>query len=163
MKKRRRIPVTTRMVPALNSALYLSLLFLASLVAVGCHRDPNVQKQKFLQQGNQAFDKGDYSAASIYFSRAIQVDPRFVDAHFRLAQTYSKMGSWPSAYQELRRTVELQPDNWQAQLELGQIELAGGRRQDAKDRALAILKSVPTNSDAQILLSNADLGLGNPA
>jgi len=83
--------VTIRMVRAGKPAGYLSrlrkastiLLFLASILAVACHRDPNVQKQKFLQQGIQAFDKGDYSAASIYFSRAIQVDPRFVDAHFR--------------------------------------------------------------------------------
>ena len=82
---------------------------------------------------------------------------------FVLPDILKEMGSWPSAYQELRRTAELQPDHWQAQLELGQIELAGGRRQDAKDRALTILKSAPTNSDAQILLSNADLALGNPA
>ena len=40
---------------------------------------------------------------------------------------------------ELQRTIELQPDNWHAQIDLGQIVLAGGKSQDAKDRARAVL------------------------
>jgi tetratricopeptide (TPR) repeat protein len=70
------------------------------------------------------------------------------------------MGSWPSAYQELNRAVELQPDNWKAQLDLGQLDLAGGKRQEATGRALLVLKGNPKDADAQMLLSNAD-ALGN--
>ena len=139
----------------------LSVLILCAFLLAACSRDPNVRKQKFLAQGNQEFDQGKYAEAMIHYGRALQLDPRFAEAHYRLAQTYMKTGSWASAYQELLRTVDLQPDNWPAQLDLGKLQLAGAKPQDAKDRALLILKSNPKNADAKMLLSDADVALGN--
>ena len=136
-------------------------VLLFSLCQAGCSRDPNVRKQKFLAQGDRAFEKGEFSAAAICYERAIQIDPRFAEAHFKLGKTRVKMSSWIAAYQEFSRTVELQPENWQAQLSLGQLELAGGRRQEAKDRALLILRGHLRDTDAQVLLANADVALGN--
>jgi tetratricopeptide (TPR) repeat protein len=136
------------------------LLFLGGFDA-GCSRDPNVRKLKFLEQGNRDFEKGKYPEANISYSRALQIDPRFVDAHYKLAECLLKQGSWAAAFQELSRTVDLQPDNWPAQLDLGRLLLAGSKYQDAKDRALLILRSNPKHTDAQILLSDADASLGN--
>ncbi len=113
-------------------------ILLFSFGQAGCSRDPNVRKQKFLAQGNQAFQKGDFSVAAISYGRAIQIDPRFAEAHFKLAQTRMKMNSWAEAYRELKRTIEIEPENWPAQLGLAQLELAGGKRQEARDRALLI-------------------------
>src|SRR6516164_2842140 len=138
------------------------LLLIACLAGIpSCSRDPNVRKQKFLAEGNQQFDQGKYPEAMIYYGRALQLDPRFPDAHYKLAQTYMKTGSFASAFQELLRTVELQPDHWAAQLDLGRLQLAGGKAQDAKDRALIVLKSNAKNADATMLLSDADVALGN--
>ena len=67
----------------------------------------------------------------------------------------------PSAFREFGRTVELQPDNWPAQLKLAELSLRGGKVQDAKDRAQLILHSNPKNLDAQLLLSSADAALGD--
>jgi hypothetical protein len=52
------------------------------------------------------------------YGRAIEIDPRFAEAHFKLAQTRMRMSSWMASCQEFRRPVELQPENWQAQLSL---------------------------------------------
>src|SRR5208282_2613416 len=136
------------------------LLVLALLVS-GCSSDPNAKKQKFMGRGNEAFDQGKYAEALIFYGRALQVDRGYPEAHYKLAQTHLKMGSWAAAYQELNRTIELKPENWKAQQELGQVELAAGKRQEAKDRALLILRSNPNQADAQILLANADAALGN--
>src|SRR5215470_13507944 len=136
------------------------IVFFACFVAA-CSRDPNVRKQKFLAQGNQEFDQGKYPEAMIHYGRALQLDPRFPEAHYKLAQTYMKTGTWAAAYQELLRTIDLQPENWAAQLDLGKLQLAGGQAQDAKDRALLILKSNRKNADAKMLLSDADVALGN--
>jgi tetratricopeptide (TPR) repeat protein len=133
---------------------------LAALVA-GCSVNPNVRKLKFLQQGDLYFEKGKYPEANISYSRALQIDPRFVEAHYKRAQCLIKQSSWAAAFQELSRTVDLQPENWPAQLDLGQLLLAGVRPQEAKDRALLILHGNPEHSDAQILLSDADAALGN--
>jgi len=58
---------------------------LAALLT-GCSRDPNVRKQKYLESGQRYFDKGQYREAAIQFENAIQVDSRFADAHYKLAQ-----------------------------------------------------------------------------
>ncbi len=143
-------------------ATLLALCSLLLFIGIGCSRDPNIRKQKFLAQGNEDFNKGKYSEALISYGRALQIDPRFADAHYKAAQCYLKQGSWLSAYRELLRTVDLQPENWPAQLDLGRILLSGGKPQDAKDRAVLILKNNPKNFEAQILLSQADLSLGDP-
>ncbi len=143
-------------------ALFLSFSLFAGVFAAGCSRDPNVRKQKFFEQGNRFFDKGKYPEALISYSRALQIDPRFVEAHYKLAQCHLKQGSWAQAFQELNRTVDLQSSNWPAQLDIARLLLSAGKPQDAKDRALVILHSNPKHADAQILLSDADLALGNP-
>src|SRR5271169_4857521 len=124
------------------------LALLCCLLAGGCSTDPNVKKQKFLDRANQDFGQGKYPEALISYGRAIQVDPRFAEAHYGLAQTHMKMGSWSAAYQELQRTVNLQPENWKAQLDLSRLELAGGKAKEAKERAQLVLGSDPKNADA---------------
>ena len=145
-----------------NLVLLLSISVHLSVFAVGCSRDPNVRKQKFFDQGNRDFDKGKYPEALISYRRALQIDAHFVEAHYKLAQCYLKQGSWVQAFQELNRTVDLQPDNWPAQLEIARMFLSGRKYQDAKDRALLILHSNAKDAEAQILLSDADFALGNP-
>jgi hypothetical protein len=44
---------------------------------------------------------------------ALKIDKNFADAHYALAQTYLHMGQFSSAYGELLRTVDLQPDELQ--------------------------------------------------
>src|SRR6267154_997293 len=141
--------------------LTLSLLLLLATVLGGCSGNPNVRKQKFYAQAVVDFDRGKYPEAVISLRRALQVDPRFVEAHYKLAQCHERQGSWAAAFQELQRTIDLQPDNWRAQVELGQILLAAGKNADAKDRAMLVMHSDPKNIDARILLSNADALLGN--
>ncbi|PYU72808.1 MAG: hypothetical protein DMG49_07165, partial [Acidobacteria bacterium] len=64
---------------------YGLFLLLAALVA-GCSRNPEVRKLKYLQQGDLYFEKGKYPEANISYSRALQIDPRFVEAHYKRAQ-----------------------------------------------------------------------------
>ena len=56
-------------------------------------------------------------------------------------------------------TIGLQPNNWKAQIALGNLYLASGRFLDARSGAQTVLKGDPQNAEAQILLSSADAGL----
>src|SRR5271169_6646304 len=103
------------------------LAFVLLLLATGCNTDPIARKQKFLDRGNRDFDQHKYAEALISYGRALQVDPQSPEAHYKLAETHVKMGSWAAAVRELQRTVDLQPDHWRAQLNLAQLELAGGK------------------------------------
>jgi len=71
------------------------------------------------------------------------------------------MGNWQSAFQELQRTVDLEPQNWPAHLDLGQLYLAGGKALEARDEAKSILQSNPSHLGALILLSDTETQMGN--
>src|SRR5512138_3508596 len=101
---------------ALSVQTFLLLLTLAAGF-VGCSRDPNVRKQKYLESGQRYFEKGKYREAAIQFGNAVQVDPRFTEAHYRLAQSYLRLRNGNQAFQELDRTIQLEPDHLQAHLD----------------------------------------------
>src|SRR6266436_6592648 len=136
-------------------------LLIVSLMFSACSRDPNVRKQKFVAQGDAYFNAGKYPEAQISYSRALQLDPRYVVALYKSAQCSERLGNWNNAYRELLRVVELEPENWPAHLDLGKIYLGGGKPQEAKERALLILRSSPKDVDAKMLLSESDAVLGN--
>src|SRR5579872_3323999 len=136
-------------------------LMILSSVLTGCFSSLAAKKQKFFTQGESAFQRQEYPEAIISYSRALEIDPKFTDAHFRLAQCFEKQSNWQSAVQELQRTISLQPSHWAAQTDLAQIMLAAGNPQEAKDRVTTVLHSDPGNIDAQMLLANADATLGD--
>ena len=98
-----------------------------------------------MEQGDREFNQGKYPEASIYYGQALQIDKYYAEGYYKLAQCHIKLGVWASAFRELSRTVELQPTNWPAQVQLAEMSLRGGKAQDAKDRALLVLKSNPQN------------------
>lgn len=124
--------------------------------AAGCSRDPAAQKQKFLESGNHYFQQGKYAEAAIEFRGAIKYDPNSADAHYRLAITETKLGDWSYALRELERTVDLQPANVQAQLDLGNLVLAGHDLERAGQIAFALIQSDPNNASAHSLLANVN-------
>ena len=111
--------------PAFNLNRILSAIALVLLVLsfMGCSTDPVAKRQKFILQGDQEFGKGKYPEAVIYYSRALQIDKTSAEAHFKLAKCFIKQKTWSNAYQELLKTVDLQPGNEEAQLELGKLLL----------------------------------------
>src|SRR5215831_12098939 len=138
------------------TALKVSTMLAASLAigsALGCHRDPNVQKQKYLESGKRYADQGKYKEAQIQFSNALKVDRNYGDAHYELAKAYLKLGSPVPAYSELLRTVDLQPKNIPARIDLGNMLVAGRQPDRAAEQANAVLALDSNNADAHALLA----------
>src|SRR5258707_6372023 len=106
-----------------SSHLLIASLLAASLILAGCSRDPNVRKQKFVAQGDAYFKDGKYPEAQISYTRALQIDPRYVEALYKSALCYEHMGNWNGAFQLLRRAVDLAPDDMDAQFHLVKIDL----------------------------------------
>src|SRR5437588_12699774 len=97
--------------------LGVSVCACALAIAPGCNRNPNVRKQKYLESGTRYFEKSEFPEAVIELSNALQVDPQYAAAHFKLGESYLKMQRFSYAYRELERTVELEPGNTKAQLD----------------------------------------------
>jgi cellulose synthase operon protein C len=108
--------------------LLLSCCVIAALFT-GCSRDPNVRKQKYFDSGEKYFAESKYREAVIQYLNAVQIDPRFAQAHYQLSQAYLKLGDKNHAFQELNRTVELAPDNYRAHADIADL-LSGVRNPD---------------------------------
>jgi tetratricopeptide (TPR) repeat protein len=110
----------------MSRSVAIRLLLACSMIAVlfaGCSRDPNVRKQKYFDSGGRYFAEGKYREAAIQYANAVQVDPRFAQAHYQLGETFLKLGDTNRAFQELTRTVELAPDNYRAHVDLANLLL----------------------------------------
>src|SRR5437868_7709859 len=139
-----------------TSALTFVLLALAICSLNGGSRNPAVRKQKYLESGVRYYEKGKYREAVIQFSNALQVDPKFAAAHFRLAQADMKLGALSSAYAELQRTVDLDPKNVEAHLDLGNLLLLGRGLDKAAEQGKIVLELEPNNPSGLALQANID-------
>src|SRR5215475_15394959 len=127
------------------------LLFVLTLVLgvlAGCSRDPNVRKQKYYESGQRYFEKSKYREAAIQYSNAIQVDPRFSDAHYRLGLTYLRRGEPNRAFQELQRTVELDAANYAARVDMANMLIAAKFYKEAQEQLDVLTEKQPNNPDA---------------
>lgn len=143
-----------------QSYVQVVALFVAIALLSGCHSDPNVRKQKYLASGNRYSAEGKYREAAIQYQNSLKADKNFADAHYALAQAYAHLGEMGPAYGELMRTVDLQPTNYKARVDLGSLSLAAGKVDDAQAQANAVLKAEPNNPDVHALLSAIALRRG---
>src|SRR5437879_4258744 len=92
---------------------------IASLgAAIGCTRDPNVRKRKYFESGERYEKDAKYREAIIQYSNALRLDKNYAEAHYGLARAYMKTGALITAYGELLHTVEVQPGNVPALIDL---------------------------------------------
>ena len=90
----------------------LLLLLAFTFFMASCSRDPKVQAQRYVENGNKFFEKSKFKEASIMYRRALQKDLRFGEAYYRLALADIKLASYGDAVRSLRRAVELQPGQY---------------------------------------------------
>src|ERR1051326_5386023 len=127
----------------------LLLVFLS-----GCSRDPNVRKQKFFKSGEEYFAKARFQEAAIQFNNAIQIDPNFAAAHGRLAQSCLKTRELSCAFREFARTVDLEPQNSQARIELANLMIMGRNFPQAQEQVDILTKQLPNDPRVHVVTSN---------
>ncbi|HEX8817736.1 MAG TPA: tetratricopeptide repeat protein [Terriglobales bacterium] len=121
---------------------------------LACSRNPEAQKHKYFQNGQQYFAQGKYREAAIEFLNAVKIDPQYADAHYQLAQTYLKLQQGAGGVQELSRTVELQPGNYQARMELANLLILGHDFQTAQQHTDLLIKQRPNDPAVHSLISS---------
>src|SRR5271165_3951456 len=142
-----------RFVISITTVLVAALL----IVATGCKANPEKAKKKYLESGLSYADKKQYDAAVIQFRKALQVDPKYAEAHYQLAEAYLRLASQAhsqterdqflgQAFQELNQTVTLDPKNLKATVELGNLFLAGKIYKKAEEQARKVLQEDPNDA-----------------
>ncbi len=129
---------------------YLPLLV---LLLASCTRDPKVQAQHLLENGNKFFARGKYREAALMYRKALQKDMRYGEAYYRLGLTDLKLASYGEAVKWLRRAVELQPNNTDALTKLADLYLLAATQNPAQGKQL--LDEVKDLSD-KLLQQNPD-------
>lgn len=103
------------------------MAFLPLVLMLGaCNQDPHARAVRYVENGNKFFEREKYKEASILYRRALasNADPRYGEAHYRLALTQLKLGSPAEAYRSLQNTIEFQPENADALTKLADLEAA---------------------------------------
>jgi len=155
--KRRRpgAPIST----ATHATSLVCLILCASVLATSCARNPEIAKRAYLESGDGYFAQKKYNEAIVQYRNAVQQDPRFGEARYKLAEAYVRTNDSAGAYREYIRAADLMPTNVESQIKAGQMLLLGRQFEDAKARADRILANDPKNVQAQILRGSALAGL----
>jgi tetratricopeptide (TPR) repeat protein len=77
----------------------------------------------YTSEGMKALDEGKYDIAAQAFTKAIQADSKDYFAHFNLAMAYTMLHKDPEAAAEYRKTLELKPGLYEAELNGGIVLL----------------------------------------
>jgi len=73
-------------------------------------------------EGDQYYDKGEYSLALESYDKFLTVYPRNIKTLYNRARTQEKLGHIELAIKDLKTLLELEPDHLQARITLGEME-----------------------------------------
>jgi tetratricopeptide (TPR) repeat protein len=131
----------------------------ACVGAASCSKDPDVAKREYMQSGDRYAAEQKHPEAAIEYRNAIQQDPSFGEARFKLAETNARLGDFRGAYNEYVRAADLMPTNADAQVKAAQILLLAQHFEDSKARAEKALAIDARHVDALIVKGHALAGL----
>jgi tetratricopeptide (TPR) repeat protein len=122
-----------------------------------------LQAADFNAEGGAALDAGKYEAAAQAFTQAIQADPQDYTAHFNLALSYSFLHRDTEGMAEYRKTLEIKPGLYQAELNLGILLLRQKEPADAVAPLEGAAEQKPQEFRPRYYLAEAQLATGDLA
>ncbi len=94
-------------------------------------------REKYLERGNAFSAKGQWDDAALQYRKALQKDPKYGEAYYRLGLAHIRRGSDREAFSALRQAVEL-PSPYQddAKAQLGDLTLSAYARDPQRPAVL---------------------------
>ena len=145
-----------------RSYLYYPILLCLLLVAVfslgGCTNSEKA-KTEHLSKGEVYLKDSKFQEASLEFRNALQIDDQLAAGHWGLARAYEALQRAPEMLEELRKTIQLDPNNFDARTKLGNYYLAASKGRpelvgEAERLAKEVLQKDPKHIEGHILLSS---------
>ncbi|MCA1629069.1 MAG: tetratricopeptide repeat protein [Acidobacteria bacterium] len=134
------------------------LATLALLLVASACSDPEKAKAEHLNRGEAYLKEKKYQEASLEFRNAVQIDDRAAQAHWGLARAYEGAGQFAQAVDEMQRTIQLDPNNLDARVRLGNYYIVAyqqNRDSRTKDEASRLAEEVlqknPNHIEGHIL------------
>src|SRR5262244_2132206 len=124
------------------------------LVMASCSRSPEAQKARYLERGDKYAAHEQYREAILESRNVLRLDAANARATRQLGLMYHQLGEYAQAFRFLLKAQELTPDDSDVRLKLGGIYLLGGKLDEARQEAAAVLSKEPNNVDALALLAD---------
>jgi tetratricopeptide (TPR) repeat protein len=136
--------------------LPLLLVLIAAALMLGACTTPEKAKAQHIAIGQSLLKEKKFQEASLEFRSALQIDDRLADAHWGLAQAYEGLQRYQEAFEEMRQVVELDKNNLDARVRLGNYYLAGSKQSpaaitEAERLAKEVLQKDPNHIEGRIL------------
>src|ERR1039458_10094236 len=138
-----------------NRYIVFVVMAVLAIVLIGCTRNPEAAKRKYVESGMKYMEQKKYDSAVIQFKKALQVDPRYAEAHYQLGTAQLDLQHYQDGYKELSEAVDLDPKHIKARRELENLYLAAHQADKAEEQARHVIELDPNNADALVLLGNA--------
>jgi tetratricopeptide (TPR) repeat protein len=140
--------------------LFLSLLC-AAIGLAGC-TNPAKAKQAHVDRGEAYLKEEKFQEAALEFRNALQIDDKFAAAHWGLARAYEGLKRLPEAFDEVKRTVDLDPAQLDSRVKLGNYYLLFNPPQVTEAASLAeyVLQQNPNHIEGHILKASVLLAQG---
>ena len=140
----------------LRYAALLSLLLTSVLVLSGC-TNPEKAKLDHVTKGEAYLKDSKFQEAVLEFRNAIQIDENYAAAHWGLARAYEGLQRGQEAFDELKKTVQLDANNLDARVKLGTFFIAASKGRpepiaEAEKLANEVLQKDPNHIEGHILL-----------
>ena len=142
----------------LSYKTFLCVLIAAVFLLSGCS-NPEKAKAEHVRKGEAYLTELKFQEASLEFRNAIQIDDKLAAAHWGLARAFEGLGRGPEMLTELQKTIDLDPNNLEARIKLGNYYLAASKGKPeviamAEKMAQDVLQKDPKNIEGHILMGS---------
>lgn len=135
------------------------LTLIAAALLLGACTTPEKAKAQHVARGQALLKEKKFQEASLEFRSALQIDDKLADAHWGLANAYEGLQRYQEAFDEMRQTAELDPNNLDVRVRLGNYYLVGSKQSpaaiaEAERLAKQVLEKDPNHIEGHILMGS---------
>jgi len=125
-----------------------------------CDRSPEAKLAKHVKRGDAYVKEEKFREAAIEYRNAVKAVPKDAAAHWKLAKASLEAKDIRTGFAELQKTVELDPNNFEALGKLGEIYVMAGKKDEAAQIADNLVKNRPNDPQGYILQSGLAVRAG---
>ncbi len=109
------------------------------------------RRAKYMAEGKQLMQAGDYEKAALAFKNVVQIDPKDWESHYQLGEVFYKQGKIDAAFKEYNTVVTQDPNHVMARVRVGQLLFINRNIEGAEKMADEALAKQPDNVEALVL------------
>src|SRR5947208_13204613 len=145
-------------------SLFLSLI--AAALLLGACTTPEKAKAQHVARGQALLKEHKFQEASLEFRAALQIDEKLADAHWGLANAYEGLQRYQEAFDEMKQVVDLDPNNLEVRVRLGNYYLMGSQQSpaavsEAERLAKEVLQKDSNHIEGHILMGSVLFAQGH--